>query len=58
MTQFLFFIFVLMIFLSPFLVEMEKTHVRCITADDCPKVERPLKMKCIGNYCHYFLNNF
>ncbi|AES75911.1 Nodule Cysteine-Rich (NCR) secreted peptide [Medicago truncatula] len=54
MTQFIFFIYVLMIFLSLFLVESEKLDIRCATVDDCPKVTKPVVMMCTGKFCHYF----
>ncbi|AES88487.1 putative Late nodulin [Medicago truncatula] len=52
MGQILIFVFALINFLSPILVEMTTTTIPCTSIDDCPKM--PLVVKCIDNFCNYF----
>ncbi|AES98045.1 putative Late nodulin [Medicago truncatula] len=55
MAKFSMFVYALINFLSLFLVETAITNIRCVSDDDCPKVIKPLVMKCIGNYCYFFM---
>ncbi|KEH27067.1 Nodule Cysteine-Rich (NCR) secreted peptide [Medicago truncatula] len=58
MVQYLMFVYVLIILLSIFLVEKaEITNIPCVSKDDCPKVVKPLVIKCIDHFCEYFWLN-
>ncbi|KEH26345.1 Nodule Cysteine-Rich (NCR) secreted peptide [Medicago truncatula] len=68
MAQFLIFVYALIIFLFPFLIEastfrltfffliVNAVNIRCVTVDDCPKVIKPLLMWCINKYCQYYFS--
>ncbi|AES70932.1 putative Late nodulin [Medicago truncatula] len=57
MAHFLMFVYALITCLSLFLVEMGHLSIHCVSVDDCPKVEKPITMKCINNYCKYFVDH-
>nr|AFK38138.1 unknown [Medicago truncatula] len=53
------FVYVLIIFLSLFLIEASiKTKIACVTDNDCPRAIKPVVMWCINNYCHYYLYRY
>ncbi|AES75848.1 putative Late nodulin [Medicago truncatula] len=56
MAQSLIFVYALIIFLFLFRVEAEHLKIRCVTDDDCPKVEKPLYMYCGNHWCAYKLH--
>jgi len=39
-----------------FFLYVNVAKIRCVSDDDCPKVIRPLVMKCIGIYCNFFMS--
>ena len=40
-----------------FLLFDNAVSIHCVSVDDCPKVEKPITMKCVANYCKYFVDH-
>ncbi|CAL5211301.1 unnamed protein product [Lathyrus oleraceus] len=57
MTQILVFIYAFIIFFSLCHVVTSKTRFPCDCDEDCPMAILPVYMKCIGEFCHYFVIN-
>ncbi|KEH26482.1 Nodule Cysteine-Rich (NCR) secreted peptide [Medicago truncatula] len=54
MAQFLMFVYALILInISLFFVEATELNIPCVAVDDCPKVEKPLNMWCMHQYCVY-----